>query len=432
MTLPRPLRGRHSAALSAALLAAALAAAAPRAEAGLPAGSPDNTSGDRAVLLGGILPDLRVFVDLKPGDMPRNRLDGELPPAEVREAVLLGLRNWASVLPAMRVRLVDSAPQANMVFRFRDYGAYVPGGSTAVAFLPEQWNARPDFGCGFAEPGKDAAGNACHEGSHNLILFQSRNMAFRRVHHLDVRMHHEYLKARTDRGDTAKRFFRKPGDPAYGAWPPNRKTCVSGAAAGGVLPAWDIQCLTEKDWAALPHFDRFGEVEGPYDIASMAQHEFGHTLLGGHTGDAGTCHTLTGTDYQDFRRDPVYRENPLRRIAWDTGAAGGKAARVSSYSCLLNGNGMDAAFNVRGLFEADAMRLSVGSLDWQCRPFGAWKGFAHTYPEARGWIVLTRPGGETKYVDDWRYAHRLMAWPLGEGPVAAGWFQTGYIPHPPP
>lgn len=427
---------RPSSALSlrAALIATVLSGAAAPPGAGLPAGSPDNTGGARAVLLEQILPDLRVFVDLKPGDMPNNRLDGELPPAEVREAVRLGLLNWASVLPAIRLRLVDSASQANVVFRFRHYGAYVPGGATAVAFLPEQWNAKPDFGCGFAEPGKDAAGNSCYEGSHNLILFQSRNVAFRRVHHLDVRMHHEWLKARTDRRDTAKRFFRKPGDPAYGAWPPDRKTCVHGAAVGGVLPAWDIQCLAEKDWAALPHFDRFGDIEGPYDIASMAQHEFGHTLLGGHTGDAGTCQSLTGTDYQDFRRDPVYRENPLRRIAWDTGGTGatGAAGRVSSFSCLLNGNGMDAAFNVRGLFEADAMRLSVGSLDYRCRPVGAWKGYAHTWPKAQGFIVLTRPGGETKYVDDWRYALRLMAWPLGEGPVSAGWFQTGYIPRPPP
>ena len=103
----------------------------------------------------------------------------------------------------------------------------------------------------------------------------------------------------------------------------------------------------------------------------------------------------------------------------------------SSYVARLFGNGIDAALNIRGVFEADGLRLAGGSLDLACRPIPGWAGFATTYPKARGWIVLQKPGGETKHVDDWRYAQRLMEWPVAGGaPAGPGWFQTGFLPGP--
>jgi hypothetical protein len=261
-----------------------------------------------------------------------------------------------------------------------------------------------------------------------MILFQSRMLAFRRVHFVDPRLHQEYLEAKADRKDPAKRFFRLLPDPRYGVWPPDRSTCIAGAPVGGVLPAWDVQCLTDADWEVLPHFGRLGPVEGPYDIASLVQHEVGHTLLGDHTGaavGAGGCHRVAGTDFEDFRRDPVYTRHPMRLLEWQEGSGAARAG----YSILFSGNSLDAALNVRGVFEADAMRLAGGALDGRCLPTGPWKGFATSYPQASAWIVLQRPNGETKYVDDWRYAQRLMGWPLaGGGPAAGDWFQTGLLP----
>lgn len=362
--------------------------------------SPDNDGAARPLLADTLLPDLRVFVDLAPGDMPRNPLDGDLPAAEVREAVHLGLANWAGVLPGMRFALVDSAGAANLVISFRDYGKRLSQGATAESFRPAQW-AR----------------------SGNAIRFQSRGLAFRRVHFRDARMHHEYLGAKADR---SRRRFRFLPDPKHNAWPPDRATCVTGTPRLGVLPVFDPMCLEDGDWRALPHYDAFGPGGGPYDIASLVTHEFGHALLGGHTGESGRCARLLGDGYGDFARDPVYVDSlALRRLEWRR--PDGTTAR--SYSTLFYGNGCDAAWNIRGLFEADGARLAGGALDWECRPTGEWKGYATTYPRVNGWIVLQKPGGETRYVDDWGYAHRLMGWPSGRDgkPRPAEWFQTGLI-----
>ncbi len=421
------------------------------ASAAAPAGFTENSDDSRAVLMTLILPDLRVFVDLKPGDMPRNRPDGELSADEVRAAVTLALGNWALVLPGLHFRLVASPDSANLVMRFRDYGGHIPGGSTAVSFLPGQWRPpKPapggfDFACGAEQFGKLPSGGTCAETANNIILFQTRDVAFRRVDFLDARMHHAYLAAKADRADPRKRFFRFLPDARYQAWPPDRSTCVTGAPRGipgaprgAAYPAWDVQCLADSDWAALPHFDRFGPVEGPYDLAGMAQHEFGHAILGGHTCESGACLFLTGGAYQDFGRDTVYRMGEAIRLAhWHSGAgsvrsdgavAHPSAADSGSYSLMFTGNGLDAAWNSRGIFEIDGRRLASGALDWNCAPVGPWKGYLTSYPRTGGWIVLKNAAGETKYVDDWRYAQRLMAWPLGHGrPVSAGWFQTGVI-----
>lgn len=413
-----------------AVLVLAFALATPALGTSSPAtgGSPDNSASGREVLLRDILPDLRVFVDMVPGQRPWNRLDGELPDSEVREAVRLGVGNWASVLPGMRFRLVDSPAEANLVFRFRDYKTHVPGGATAVAFLPGAWKAPgpdgPDFSCGAAAFGRNTKDQPCDETAENMILFQNRGIGFRRVHFLDPRRHQDYLLAKSDRRDPRKKYFRKLPDPRYGVWPPDLSTCIAGARTGGVLPAWDAVCLTAADWEALPDYDRWGPVEGPYDIASMVQHELGHALLGDHTGNSASCQSLSSTDFEDFKRDPVYTGSPIRLLEWKT-FDGGKA---TGYSTLFTGNGIDAAFNIRGVFEADGMRLASGVLDWACKPYGAWKGYGTSYPKVNGWIVLMKPTGETKYVDDWRYAHRLMRWPVAGGaPAAAEWYQTGII-----
>lgn len=419
--LPPSLRRLLPAALAAALLPVSAA----------PPGSPDNSSAGRETLRREILPDLRVFLDMAPGQMPWNRIEGELSREEVREAAALGIGNWASVLSGMRFRFVDSPGRANLVIRFRDYRDHIPGGATAVAFLPGEWRPAsppgraPDFSCGAEAFGRLPSGEPCRETGHNMILFQSRGVAFRRVHFLDFRMHQEYLRAKTDRKDPRKRFFRALPDPRYGVWPPDTSTCIAGAPVNGVPPAWDAQCLSPADWAALPHYDKLGPVEGPYDLASMIQHELGHALLGDHTGAAGRCQTLRHADFEDFRRDPVYTDTPIRMLEWD---AGGNR-RASGYSCLFFGNGIDAAVNIRGVFEADGMRLAGGALDLRCRPVPGWEGFATTYPKARGLILLQKPGGETKHVDDWRYAQRLMEWPVAGGaPGGPGWFQTGFLP----
>lgn len=397
-------------------------------------GFAENDGDDRAILLRGILPDLRVFIDLKPGEWPRNIPDGELPAAEVREAAALGLGNWASVLPDMRVRFTASADSANLTLRFRDYGGHISGGSSAEAFTPGNWRPAPpdsrafDAACGAEKPGLLPGGGHCRETSHNIILFQSRGVAFRRVHFLDARMHHAYLAALGDRADSAKRFFRFLPDTRFRGWPPDRSTCVTGAVRKGVLPVWDPVCPTDSDWAALPHYDGFGREFGPYDLAELIQHEFGHALLGGHTGESG-CVEFQGGDpdgYRDDSRDPVYRAPAAIRRARP---AGSPQARFG-YSILFPGNGLDASWNSRGVFPLDAARLAAGAMESDCKTAaGAWKGYRTSYPKSSAWIVLRKPGGETKYVDDWGYAIRLMGWPeAAPGAAVADWFQTGLIP----
>ncbi len=398
------------------------------------AGYADNADDGRPVFLTQIMPNMKVFVDLDSKAMPVNSFGKNLSAEEVREAVSLGVSNWAGVLTGMHFRLVASSDSANLVFRFRNYGDYVPGGSTGVSFLPMQW--RPplpsaggfDFNCGRIVFGQLPSGKHCFESSNNIILFQIRGLAFRQVDFLDSRMHHEYLSAMTDRNDSSKHFFRFLPDAHYRAWPPDRSTCVTGSKRAGVYPAWDIQCLTDSDWAALPHFQAFGPEQGSYDIAQLVQHELGHAIVGSHTGQAERCLRVTGSTYADLMRDPVYRDvEAIRRAHW------GKDSRrmdtdSTSYSVMFSGNGVDAAWNCRGVFEIDGLRLRGGALDWNCLPTGTWKGYLTSYPKVAGWIVLQKPTGETKYVDDWRYAHRLMLWPLSQGQsTASGWFQTGMI-----
>ncbi len=398
-----------------------------------PSGFAENDSDPRAVLLRDILPDLRVHVDLDPKDMPRNRLDGDLAPQEVQEAVALGIGNWASILPQMRFRLVDAADSANLVLRFRAYGAHISGGASAEAFTPGRW--RPpqpapgsfDFSCGARVRGRTSAGKPCREVDNNIILFQTRTLAFKRIHFLDARMHWEYLAAMTDRADASKRFFRFLPDAGFRVWPPDRTTCVTGASRSGSVPVWDPVCLTDADWATLPHGDKFGREIGSFDIAELVQHEFGHALLGMHTGDGGRCTETTGSGYQDYTRDPVYLADSTLRRARRTGP--GASAAIPSYSVLFPGNGLDAAWNSRGVFPLDAERLASGALDWECRPAGSWRGYAVSYPRSSAWIVLQNREGGTKFLDDWEYALRLLGWPsLSEKPGRAEWFQTGILP----
>jgi len=391
-------------------------------------GFAENDPDPRNVLLEEILPDLRVHVDIDPADPPRNLRGADLPAGEVREAVRLGLGNWASVIPMMKFRLVGVPDSANLVLRFRSYGRHISGGSTAEAFLPGQWRPHPpspgafDFSCGAREPGRFPSGGRCRETANNIILFQSRGLAFRSVDFLDARMRHAYLAGMADRSDSAKRFFRRLPDPRFKVWPPDRSTCVSGKSVTGELPVWDPVCLDESDWAALPGFDRFGPEIGAYDLASLVQHEFGHTLLGRHTGEGGKCSVVEGADYRDDARDTVFRErSAIRKVRPASGAG------PYGYSTMLPGNGLDASWNTRGVFPFDAARLASGSLDWNCAPSGPWKGYAISYPGALGWIVLGKPSGETKYVDDWGYAQRLMGWPAGGGARETEWFQTGII-----
>lgn len=348
----------------------------------------------------------------------------------MRAAVELGIGNWASVLPGMRFRMVASPDSANLVVRFRDYGKHIAGGSTAEAFFPGRWRPAPpapgafDFACGARAPGRLPDGRACYETANNTLLFQTRGMAFRSVDTLDARMHREYLAPLADRADQRKRFFRFLPDPRFNAWPPDRSTCVAGAAREGIAPSLDFACPEDADWAALPHAAAFGREMGPYDIAGLVQHEFGHTLLGAHTGDYG-CLEKTPEDFYAIDRDPVLREASAIRRAGPSGAYG--------YSILFPGNGIDAAWNSRGLFALDAARLAGGALGRDCRPLPSpWHGYRTSYPKSSKWIVLRSRAGGSKYVDDWAYAARLMAWPYAApGAAAAEWFQVGLLPKTP-
>ncbi len=396
------------------------------------AGYVENDGDDRKILLTSILPDLKVFVDVDPNQLPYNSNGQPLTEGEVRQAVYLGIGNWASVLPDMHFHIVLSPDSANLVFRFRNYEGYIPGRSTAVAFLPQQWRPkRPaagafNFSCGAQVWGKLPSGLPCSETANNIILFQIRGLAFHGIDYLDAKMHYEYLASMTDRKDPRKRFFRFLPDAHYQRWPPDRTTCVSGVASNDSIPAWDVQCLADSDWAALKHYREFGREQGPYDISQMVQHEMGHTLLGSHTCESGRCLLLTGGAYVDLARDPVFKsEDAIRKAHWNQSTSG---LDSSSFSILFNGNGLDASWNCRGVFEIDARWLASGSLDWNCAPTGNWHGYHTSYPKVNGWIVLCNRAGETKYLDDWHYAHRLMTWPLSSGkPVKVEWFQTGII-----
>lgn len=412
-----------------------------------------NQDDPRQVLLSQILPDLRVYIDVLPDDMPwtidEHKQVIRLTRRELEDAARLGLGNWQSVLPDMHFRLVDSPNQANLVLRFRDYRGYLYSSATAQAFSPSEWNAQPDFDCDFIKVsrlGSDgqfhtvqefghnrSTGAACNENDNNIIMFQNRTGLFYRKHFASSLDRYEWGMAARDR---SRPFYRPANSPLYHT--PDRSDCRPGRdASGQPTGRWDPFCLAAADWEALPHAHEFGIEGGYFDLGYLIEHEFGHTLLGGHTAYIHTPGQPWG--YFDEDRDPPYDiDLAIRkgRLADPVSLPGITAP--TSYSILFEGRGLETTTNIRGIFDLDADRLASGTpypRQWHGYPAAGWRV---TYPITAMYIKLQNDQtGEVRYTHDWHEVQALMGWPVhkAQGNHRAHdthWFQVGIQSNPPP
>ncbi len=374
----------------------------------------------RPLLLKHILPDLRIYIDVKPDDMPFYRDEREgyirLSLEEIKDAVRLGIGNWKSVLPDMHFRIVDSEAEANLVLRFRDYKKHISRGATAEAFSPLSWKSDPDFSCGKTADGEDnfdhsrrnlsyfPDGRRCDERQNNIILFQLWSGAFYRKHFASSLDRYEWGMASRDR---SRSWFRLGTDPLMNT--ADTSTCSPGYDKNGApWGVFDPLCVDPEDWEAMPHAKEFSIDSSYADLAYLVQHEFGHTIMGDHTSDM----TMGGT-YEKNDRDPVYDINYAIRKAElaDIVSLPGITA-PTSYSIMFSGDGIETTWNIRGVFDLDADRLASGSSchsEWQGYPAAGWRV---TYPLTEMLIKLQNSDtGEIYLTHDWHEAQEMMGWP---------------------
>jgi hypothetical protein len=304
------------------------------------------------------LSDLRVFVDFDDdpstfASWPVDKFGRRLPAAEIARGIRLGLLLWASVLPDMRFRLVQRETEANLIVRFGPYRHSGFSDAGGRAFLPEQW-APPDGDCGRREENRRPDGGRCAEWEHGIILLEEGRWAVDRA---DWRGMREAWLDFAWIFDPALPHFGEPG------------RCRDGR--DGTAP-WREECVPFR---ASPYFDSLAGA----DLASVFQHELGHTLLGGHTPAPYAC--------VDKERRPILSRDSCVRLTPD------------GFSVLFPGDGTDCWWNRRGVFGGDAARLRA-------------LGYHLSYPRARAALVLTGPGGRVLRTRDWREAQRAMIWPL--------------------
>ncbi|HKP94752.1 MAG TPA: hypothetical protein VJ385_03245 [Fibrobacteria bacterium] len=312
------------------------------------------------------LADLRVFLDFDDdtatfASWPLDKFGRKLPPDQIARAVRLALSIWASALPDMRFRFVQSEGDANLCVRFGNYRTSGFGDAGGRAFLPSQWS-RLDPACGRRLENRMPDGSACAEWEHNIIAMMDRRWAVKRA---DFRGNREVYR------DFAWIF--DPANPHY---------AMDGRCRDGRDPkaAWSDTCVPFRK---SPAFDSLAGA----DLASIFEHEFGHTLVGDHTYSPYEC--------VEYGRRPILSRDSCVRLY------------EGGFSVMFPGDGVDGFWNRRGLFEADAKRLRR-------------MGYRVSYPGTAAILVLAGPRGAFLRTSDWREAQKAMIWPLQRKPLSAG------------
>ncbi|MDB5048231.1 MAG: hypothetical protein JWO30_1302 [Fibrobacteres bacterium] len=309
--------------------------------------------------------DLRVFLDFDGdtatfADWPLDKFGGRLPPDQIARGVRLGLSIWASVLPDMRFRFVQREADANLSVRFGNYLTSGFGTCGGRAFTPADWSSL-DGSCGRRKENRMPDGSACGEWEHNIIVMMDHAWAVKRA---DFRGNREVYRDFAWMFDPANPHYVKDG------------RCRDG---GDPAAVWSDTCVR---FNKSPAYDSIAGA----DLASIFEHEFGHTLLGDHTYSRYEC--------IDYARRPILSRDSCVRL-YDGG-----------FSVMFPGDGVDGFWNRRGLFEADAVRLRQ-------------MGYRVSYPGSVATLVLEGRGGTFLKTGDWREAQRAMIWPLQAKPLSA-------------
>ena len=309
-----------------------------------------------------MIADLRVFVDFDEDPTtfaawPEDKFGARLPADQIARGIRMGLLLWASVLPDMRFRMVQRESEANLIVRFAPYRNSGFADAGGRAFLPDRWAEKADGDCGRVAENRRPDGKPCGEWEHNIILMQKGRWAVKRA---------DWRGMRETWLDFAWIF-----DPALPHYTLDGK-CRDGKDARAL---WSDTCTPFR---SSPAFDSLAGV----DLAPIFQHEFGHTLMGDHAFSPYEC--------ADHVRRPVLSRDSCVRIG------------ENGFTVMFPGDGIDAWWNRRGIFEGDAFRLKA-------------LGYRVSYPGSRAILILTRPGGSFLKTKDWREAQRAMIWPLQRG-----------------
>ena len=360
-------------------------------------------------------PDMKVYLDII--EKPYKMINGnkiELTNEETRNGVRLGLYLWASILPDINIRFVNSSAEADMTIKIMQ--AVFEG--RHVAGYSEYWSGE--------EPTR--------------IVIDPDNVAFRDMDFISPKMAYERVKAINDaekehwgyhnnidesdvhnKADICKKYTEAKEyiETVLNADPEN--VCLKG------------ECI---NWDLIPYTNIFGAKCG--DLVWVAQHEFGHTLGLEHIDQESeeqklSCAPISCKPDQRFgNRQPVtsgteglwipragFRENKLSSIR-----------ETNSHSCMIGNTFEGIGGNSRAIFDIDADALSTGPAD-KCRCQGIenplFRGYNVTYPEIRnGWrIVLQHKTTKIKYyTSNWHTAHDMMGWVKNNNTKAldANWF----------
>ena len=314
--------------------------------------------------------DLRVYLDFDEdsttfASWPIDKFGQKLPADQIARGARLGLSLWASVLPDMHFHFVSAAKDANLIMRFGPYSQAPSMGMSgwARAFLPDEWALKPESSCGKFRESQWPDGSPCQEWSQNIITFNTICWAVSGADFASNWKHHEYLAWVYD---PANRHFRKTPD----------GPCVDGLSAG---VEWSDVCVP---FTASPHHL---EIQG-VDLVSVIVHEFGHTLVGGHTPEP------PGDVYIDWHRRPILNRSRCVRLG------------PNGFSILFPGY-EDKWWNRRCAFPADILRLRN-------------QGYRVNYPKVPWTLIMRRPDGKEFRTQDWSVVQAKMIWTRQRTPLS--------------
>ncbi|MBN1576806.1 MAG: hypothetical protein JW913_09655 [Chitinispirillaceae bacterium] len=361
-------------------------------------------------------PDLKVAVVIK--ERPRNSLD-TLQDEEIRQGVKLGLYAWASILPDMNLRFVDSADIADFTVCFEQIRYKSASGVSSLA-----WNG--------ISPGR--------------ITIDIDDIAFRRLDFVSPKMKFERAKAVFDSAAKVWSYYYQhaSGKQEYLNFCLNFHNARNAIRDMGKDP--ENVCINWPciNWDEVPHVRTIGKGrEGDHDLAWLVQHEFGHTLGLYHVDmddithkkscaplsclpsqRADDRHPVTASTEQFWIPRAGFRQKKLDCIT-----------AVSSPSVMIGNVWGVGAEELRGIFDLDADALSTGEADG-CNCTGiiddgseahGFRGYNVSYPEIRpGWLIVMRNRTTKEYffTNDWHAAHDKMGWINNENtrPLDTDWF----------
>lgn len=418
-----------------------------------------NSAGDRSPLVNDVLPDMRLYLDMTSSDMPwyytpitYNKT--YLSASEVRDGVDLAFKCWASVLPMFKYRFVDTLAEANFRVKFRTDHPESPDNATGYSMLPTEVVSHPDL---------------VHDAHENTIYIQNAALAVRQMDFISSKMYY-YFKSTIRQRTSPHRIFHflKTQKQAYlppgvtypfiinqeyyssggaliptewineltkriyqdGTWSgnivypgPGTPNDLSNpyynlastpakylAVTGGVNDVGDYPRLTETYFTNdilddATYANVFG-YWGFTDIVYLMQHEFAHTLLGGHDTNA-NIHALNTRNFIETTAQVVVDEqNAICKLPAYADPKIDEITAPSTFSNLFYEVTNVGPWNMRGIFDRDADRLAKGSTDF------SWTGYpAVSYPVISGTIELSKSNGDKTYTDSWHTAQELMGWP---------------------